>query len=87
MDRSLIDATLVEIGRDYKPGLLMWLRSHPDGWARLLQLETTINSTTLAGDEPGLRVALQTYKDFIMEMGKLFEEANSLPLFGRRDHE
>lgn len=84
MDRSLtnqIDMTLEEIGGGYKPGLLMWLRSHPNGWARLLDIEGDINRAALAGDEVGLKVALGEYRGFFKEMSRLYERGVKMPLF------
>jgi hypothetical protein len=73
MARSPIDGALVEIGRGYRQGLLAWLKEHLDRWAGLLEIESSINSTTLVGDEAGLRVALEGYKDFFEEMVALFD--------------
>jgi hypothetical protein len=82
---SLIDNALQEIAKGYKPGFLMWLRSHPDGWARLLEIEVSINTTTLAGDEAGLKEALSAYREFFVEMTGLYGKGDTLPLFeGRR---
>ena len=69
---SLIDDILLEINKVYQPGLLMWLKSQPDRWNRLLLLEDRINQATLSKDDPGLKTALSAYKDFIMEMLKSF---------------
>jgi len=81
MANSLIDDALVEIAKEYQPGLLMWLRSHPDGWARLLQLEDQINEAALARDDPGLKVALQAYRLFFQDIIKAYGEGETLPLF------
>ena len=81
---SLIDDTLIEIGKSYQPGLLMWLKSQPGGWARLLQVEDWINRVALTADEIGLRAALEAYKIFFREVISLYERAEALPLFGRR---
>lgn len=83
MASLLIDATLVEIAGEYQPGLLMWVKSQPDRWNRLLQLEDAINRTTLAGDGAGLKEALAAYKTFFTEMVEAFEMSNTLPLFGK----
>jgi hypothetical protein len=82
MDSLLINDTLIEIGKSYQPGLLMWLKSQPGGWARLLQVEDWINRAALTGNKEGLTAALQSYKVFFREMVRLFEEAEGLPLFG-----
>jgi len=79
---DLIETTLREIGKEYRPGLIRWIREESDRWNRLLLLEDRINQATLSKDDPGLKAALSAYKDFIMEMLKSFEMENSLPLFG-----
>lgn len=84
INHDLLDSTMLEIGRHYKPGLIRWIREHPDRWRELLQVESTINQTALSGDEGGLTAALAAYRAFFKEMITLFEEAEGLPLFGGR---
>lgn len=69
---DLIETTLREIGKGYRPGLIGWIKGNPDRWNRLLLLEDRINQATLSKDDPGLKTALSAYKDFIMEMLKSF---------------
>ena len=78
VDRSPIDDTLSQIAKDYKPGLLPWMKHHhPDRWAHLLELEAEINAATLAGNESGLKPALKAYRTFFSE---------SLRMYGERAH-
>jgi hypothetical protein len=87
INHDLLDATLREIGETYRPGLISWIKEDRSRWRRLLTLEDRINQAALSKDDPGLKTVLSAYKDFITEMLKAFEMANSLPLFGRREHE
>ena len=86
VDTVLIERTLQEIGKEYKPGLLAWIRTEyrHSKWKELLQLEDQINGAALAGDEKGLRAALEAYKIFFREVISIYERAEALPLFGRR---
>lgn len=84
MVNSLIDDALVQIAKEYRPGLLAWMKRQPGRWARLLGLEDAINKAALAGDETGLRAALAAYKIFFTEMIGLYQKAKDLPLFGER---
>lgn len=86
MGSLLIDGTLAGVAKEYRPGLLAWLKSQPDRWSRLLQLEDHINRTTLAGDEEGLKEALAAYKAFFREMLERYVMSNTLPLFGCCDN-
>lgn len=79
-----IDDALAEIAKEYRPGLLAWLKSQPDRWSRLLQLEDAINQTTLTGEGAGLRAALAAFKTFIKEMVAAYGEVQGLPLFGAK---
>ena len=73
IDMDLIERTLREIGAEYRPGLLAWLKSQPDRWNRLLDLEDRINQGALKKDEVGLTRALTEYKSFFLRMGEDFE--------------
>jgi hypothetical protein len=84
MVNSLIDDELAEIAKEYQPGLLAWLKRRRDRWARLRGLEDGINKAALAGDEPGLKLALAAYRTFFIEMTGKLEEAQAMPLFGKR---
>ena len=71
---SLIDTTLREIGREYKPGLLMWIKkSRPEEWARMLTLEQGINQAALRGDMESLKQGLSNYKELILGAVEVFE--------------
>lgn len=87
MDNLLIEDALVEIAKEYRPGLLAWVKKTTDRWAKLLEIETSINSTTLAGDEAGLRDALAAYRSFFGEMAVKFEGTETMPLFRSKHHE
>ena len=76
VNHDLLDATLMEIDREYRSGLIRWLKEQPDRWRELLQLEATINQTCLSGDEVRLRVTLAAYKTFFEEMVLLYEKAD-----------
>ena len=79
MDRSRIDDTLVEIGRDYKPGLLAWLKGYPSRWRQMLDLECRINQVALSQeDEISLRDVLKDYRLFFQEMTNLYVKGSSL---------
>jgi hypothetical protein len=84
VDIDLIKKTLQEIGKEYKPGLLAWIRTEyrHSRWKEMLSLEDEINRTTLAGDETGLKAALSTYKAFFQEVLEIYEKAEELPLYG-----
>jgi len=71
VNHDLIDRTLREIGREYKPGLIQWLKSQPDRWSRLLQVENRINRAALTGNKEGLTAALADYRAFFKEMVNL----------------
>lgn len=82
---DLIDSTLKEIGKGYKPGLIRWIRHDSGRWREFLALEDRINQAALSKDEPGLKDALRRYHLFFEEMLKLYEASNIFPLFGRKD--
>ena len=68
IDHDLIERTLQEIGMEYKPGLISWIKEDRDRWAMMLDLEDRINKATLAGDEGILTKALEEYREFFREM-------------------
>ena len=84
MANLLIDIALREIAKEYKPGLLAWLKWHSDQWNRLLQLEDRINQAALAKYEEGLKDALSEYRTFFEEMLKFYSRDYDLPLFEGR---
>lgn len=70
----LIDLTLEEIGRDYQPGSLPWMKvNRPDEWGKMLTLERGINGMALGGNLDGLRGALNEYQSLIPAMVKEFK--------------
>jgi hypothetical protein len=82
-NHDLLDTTLMEIGRQYKPGLIRWLRTHPDRWRQLLALESRINEVVLSKEDGStLKDALSDYRSFFEEMVKQYVEGDPLPLGG-----
>jgi hypothetical protein len=70
----LIDTTLREINKEYKPGLLLWIKkSRPEEWARMLLLEEGINQAALSGDGTGLKQTLSNYKELLLGIVEIFE--------------
>jgi len=70
----LIDQTLQEINREWKPGTLEWMRRRrPDDWARLIELERQINGEALQKNKEELTKRLTEYKTLIGEMVKAFK--------------
>lgn len=69
---SLIDDCLKEIAKEYKPGLLAWLKKQPDLWVRVLDLEGRINQAALSNNETGLKQELSEYKAFLFAMREDF---------------
>jgi hypothetical protein len=84
VNHDLLDATLREIGREYKPGLIRWIRHDSGQWSKFLALEDDINRTTLSGDEDELREALAAYQTFFQGLLKAYVHSNTLPLFAGR---
>jgi len=72
IDLELIEKTLREIGMEYKPGLLQFIKGQEGQWARLLELEDGINKAALDQDEERLRTAVNKYKAFFLRMGEDF---------------
>jgi hypothetical protein len=84
IDHNLIERTLMEIGREYRPGLIGWLKEDRGRWQRLLVLESRINEVALSKeDERVLKDTLDDYREFFGEMGVLFTKGDALPLFKR----
>jgi len=87
INTDLIESTLMEIGKGYRPGLIRWIRERPDRWQQLIALESRINEVALAQIEVVLREALKAYHLFFEEMMMAYETSNILPLFLRGTHE
>lgn len=82
MVNSLIDSTIREINKEYKPGLLPWIKSSgPENWARMLSLGGRINQDALSKDEVMLKDALSDYRGFFSGMMKVYGKGETLPLF------
>ena len=86
IDTDLIKRTLQEIGKEYKPGLLAWIRTEyrHSRWEEMFTLEDAINKAALAKDEARLMTALAAYRTFFEEMVKEYEHKVTLPLFEGR---
>lgn len=74
VNTDLIETTLKEIGKEYKPGLIEWIKGNPDRWAMLLTLEDRINQAALCKDEGRLGSALSEYQSFFSRIGKDFQK-------------
>ena len=73
-DSLVIDLTLKEIGKDYQPGTLPWMKvNRPDKWGKMLISEGRVNGMALGGNLDGLRGALDEYKELIVGMVKEFK--------------
>ncbi len=81
VDPDRIETTLREIGKEYRPGLIRWIREKPDRWTRLLALEDRINRAALAGDHAVLEGVLSEYRAFFSEMVEVYGKVHTLPLF------
>jgi len=81
---DLIESTLKEIGREYRPGLIRWIGEEPGRWVKLLDLEDQINRAALSKDEVMLKDALARYRAFFQEMVEVDGKGETLPLFGGR---
>lgn len=75
IDLELIERTLREIGTEYKPGLIRWIRGQTDQWRLLLKLEASIHQAALDKDEEGLTVALTHYKKFFQDAIPAYQKA------------
>lgn len=84
IDTDLIKKTIQEIDKEYKPGLLAWIRTEyrHSRWEEMFRLEDAVNKAALAGDETGLRAALAAYKTFFKEMADAYSKGETLRLFG-----
>ena len=80
----LIEQTLQEIGKDYRPGLVRWMRRESGQWSRFLTLEDEINAATFVADEQRLKDALSRYQGFFDEMLNVFEKGEAFPLFSKQ---
>jgi len=66
---DLIDRTLQEINRGWKPGTLEWMKANrPGEWDKMLTLECTINEMGLGDNQEGLRGVLDEYRGLILAM-------------------
>ncbi len=84
IDHKLIDRTLREIGQEYKPGLLAWIKDDRRRWARLLDMEDRINQASLSGDEKALVKGLEEYREFFSKMIPQYEgKGHTVNLFER----
>jgi hypothetical protein len=59
----LIEETIQEINKAWKPGTLSGLKPLPGAWQRMLSLEDEINRKALAGDTNSLKKVLVEYKE------------------------
>ena len=64
----LIEQTIQEINKAWKPGTLSGLKPLPGAWQRMLSLEDQISRKALAGDIDGLKKALEKYKGLFSVM-------------------
>lgn len=70
----LIDQTVEEINRGYKPGTLEWMKANrPDEWGEILTLEQRVNEMAFRDDLDDLRGALNSYRELIFSMLKRFK--------------
>ena len=60
IDTNLVERTLREIGKEYRPGLLSWIRTtyRHTKWREMIALEDQINAATLAGNQLRLEQGL-----------------------------
>jgi hypothetical protein len=77
VNTDLIEITLWEIDKGYRPGLIGWIEGSSDRWAVLLTLEDRINRAALLEDEIILRDALSEYRGFFEEMPRAKEATAS----------
>jgi len=78
----LVDQTLQEINRGWKPGASEWTKANrPDEWGKMLILECHINEMVLGGNQEGLRGVLDQYRGLILQIVKEFK---SQPVHGRQ---
>jgi hypothetical protein len=80
-DMDVIERTLQEIGKQYRPGLIRWIRHDSGRWPEFLELEGSINAAALANDKKELAGALSAYRSFFSEVMEGYEKEKALPLF------
>jgi hypothetical protein len=74
INTNLIETTLREIGKEYRPGALEWIRiNRPEEWARMLTLEEGINQAALSRDMENLKQSLSNYQELILGVVEVFE--------------
>jgi hypothetical protein len=74
---SLIDLTLKEIAKEYRPEILAWMKANrPNKWGKMLTFERRINGMALGGNLNSLRGALNEYQSLILAMVKEFKSLN-----------
>lgn len=78
----LIEETIQEINKGFKPGTLSKLKPLQRAWQRMLAIENEINRMALAGDIDGLKKALERYKGLLSVVDSGMEQRN---LFGKQD--
>ena len=72
--QGLIDHTLREINKAYKPGTLEWVKvNRPQEWNEMIVLEKKINEKALKEDVEALKEALSEYKELILSRVKTFK--------------
>lgn len=76
-----IETTLREIGGEYKPGLIRWIKEQPGQWKTLLKLEGNINQSVFQRDETALTEALSRYRYFFSEIVKAYSQGEQATLF------
>jgi hypothetical protein len=70
----LIDLTLEDIGRNYQPGSLPWMKvNRPDEWGKMLTLERRITGMALGDALDDLRGTLEEYQGLIAAVVKEFK--------------
>jgi hypothetical protein len=73
MDEDEAKTTLQSIDRNYKPGMLAWLKvKRPGDWQKMIAIEAEINRAAIQGNEAELIIALDEYEGFVLGMVKMF---------------
>jgi len=79
VNTDLIKSTLLEIGKEYRSGLVGWIKTNrPEDWAGILTLEEEINQAALSGNMESLKQNLSNYKELILGAVEIFETASSI---------
>ena len=66
----LLDLTLKEMQKSYKPGTISRIKGqHKEVWAKLISLEAKINHAVLAGEQKVMERALNQYRKLIKSVG------------------